>query len=131
MEVESELCRIIINETSDEQIIVLRERAGSRSFIIGIGIVEAFAIDRGIKEIKMPRPMTHDLLRNVIWAMGGKLKKIVVTDLVHHTYYAVLHVSAGDKLIEIDCRPSDAVALAVASGVPIFVDERVFQKVGQ
>jgi bifunctional DNase/RNase len=131
MEVESELCRIIINETTDEQIIVLKERNGPRSFSIGIGIVEAFAIDRGIKEIKMPRPMTHDLLRNIIEAFGGKLEKVVVTDLIHHTYYGVLHVRVNGKLLEIDSRPSDAIALAVSGNIPIFVDERVFTKVGQ
>jgi uncharacterized protein len=131
MQVESELCRIIINETTDEQIIVLKERGGPRSFTIGIGIVEAFAIDRGVKEVKMPRPMTHDLLRNVIWAMGGKLERIVVTDLVHHTYFALLHVRVDGKLIEIDSRPSDAIALAVTSRVPIYVDEKVFMKTGQ
>jgi bifunctional DNase/RNase len=131
MEVESELCRIIISETTDEQIIVLKERDGSRSFSIGIGIVEAFAIDRGIKDIKMPRPMTHDLLHSVIEAFGGKLEQIVVTDLIHHTYYAVLRIRVGGKLLEIDSRPSDAIALAVCGNVPIFVDETVFKKVGQ
>jgi uncharacterized protein len=130
MEVESELCRIIINETTDEQIIVLKERGGPRSFVIGIGIIEAFAIDRGIKQMKMPRPMTHDLLRNVIWAMGGKLERIVVTDLINHTYFALLHVRLDGRMIEIDARPSDAIALAVTSKVPIFVDEQVFRKTG-
>jgi uncharacterized protein len=131
MEIESELIRIIINESTDEQIIMLKELRGTRSFIIGIGIVEAFAIDRGIKDIKMPRPMTHDLLRSTIESLGGKLEKVVVTDLVHHTYYAVLRVRADGKLVEIDSRPSDAIALAAAAKVPIFVDEKVFQKVGQ
>jgi len=131
MEVESELCRIIVNETTDEQIIVLKECNGSRSFIIGIGIVEAFAIDRGVKNIKMPRPMTHDLLRSVIEALGGTLERIVVTDLIHHTYYAVLDIRVDGKLIQVDSRPSDAIALAVAGNVPIYVDEQVFTKVGQ
>jgi uncharacterized protein len=131
MEVRSELSRIIINETTDEQIIVLKECDGSRCFIIGIGIIEAFAIDRGLKEVKMPRPMTHDLLRGVIESLGGKLENILVTDLVHHTYYALLRVRANGKLIEIDSRPSDAIALATAAKVPIFVDEKVFQKAGQ
>ncbi|HSV27582.1 MAG TPA: bifunctional nuclease family protein [Sedimentisphaerales bacterium] len=131
MEVESELCRIIISETTDEQIIVLKDCGSPRSFSIGIGIVEAFAIDRGIKNIKMPRPMTHDLLHSVIESFGGVLERVVVTDLIHHTYYAVLRISLNGRLIEVDARPSDAIALAVSAGVPIFVNERVFKKVGQ
>jgi uncharacterized protein len=131
MEIRSELSRIIINEATDEQIIVLKECDGSRRFIIGIGIIEAFAIDRGLKDVKMPRPMTHDLLRGVIESLGGKLENIVVTDLVHHTYYALLRVRTNGMVIEIDSRPSDAIALATAAKVPIFVDERVFEKAGQ
>jgi bifunctional DNase/RNase len=131
MEVRSELSRIIINETTDEQIIVLKECDGERRFIIGIGIIEAFAIDRGLKDVKMPRPMTHDLLRSVIETLGGTLENIVVTDLINHTYYALLRVRVNGKLIEIDSRPSDAIALATAAKVPVFVDEKVFQKAGQ
>jgi len=86
MDVEVELSRIIINETSDQQIIVLKERHGQRSFPVVIGIVEIFAIDRRLKGIKPPRPMTHDLLDSVIENLGAKIEKIVINDLSNHTF---------------------------------------------
>ncbi|MHC4423388.1 MAG: bifunctional nuclease family protein, partial [Planctomycetota bacterium] len=85
METEVELSRIIINEASDQQIIVLKERNGQRSFPIVIGIVEIFAIDRRLKGIKPPRPMTHDLLDSVIENLGANIEKIVINDLRNHT----------------------------------------------
>ena len=81
MEKEAELSRIIINETSDLQIIVIKERKGERSFPIVIGIVEIFAIDRRLKGIEPPRPMTHDLLDGVIKGLGAKIERIVINDL--------------------------------------------------
>ena len=131
MEIEAELSRIIINETSDQQIIVLKERKGKRSFPIVIGIVEVFAIDRRLKGIKPPRPMTHDLLDNIIKGLGAKIEKIVITDLKSHTFYAKITLSVKDKKIEIDSRPSDAIALGVVSSAPIFVDDQVFDKASQ
>ncbi|MHC4345433.1 MAG: bifunctional nuclease family protein, partial [Planctomycetota bacterium] len=102
MDVEVELSRIIINETSDQQIIVLKERRGPRSFPIVIGVVEVFAIDRRLKGIKAPRPMTHDLLGNVIEGLGAKVEKIVVNDLRHHTFYANITISTNGRIVEID-----------------------------
>jgi bifunctional DNase/RNase len=131
MDVEVELSRIIINETSDQQIIVLKERNGKRSFPIVIGIVEIFAIDRRLKGIKPPRPMTHDLLDNVIESLGVKIEKIVINDLRNHTFYAQIHLSSNDNSIEIDSRPSDAIALGVATNAPIYVAEHVFEKTSQ
>jgi len=87
MEMEAELSRIIINEMSDQQVIVLKERHGQRSFPIVIGIVEIFAIDRRLKGIKPARPMTHDLLASVIENLGAKIEKIVINDLRHHVFY--------------------------------------------
>ena len=86
MDVEVELSRIIINEASDQQVIVLKERNGQRSFPIVIGIVEIFAIDRRLKGIEPPRPMTHDLLSSVIENLGAKIEKIVINDLSNHTF---------------------------------------------
>jgi bifunctional DNase/RNase len=131
MDVEVELSRIIINETSDQQIIVLKERNGERSFPIVIGIVEIFAIDRRLKGIKPPRPMTHDLLDRVIKGLKGKIEKIVINDLSNHTFYAKITLSSNGKNIEIDSRPSDAIALGVASNTPIYVAEHVFGKASQ
>lgn len=131
MDVEAELSRIIINETSDQQIIVLKERHGKRSFPIVIGIVEIFAIDRWLKGIQSPRPMTHDLLDSVIENLGAKIEKIVISDLRNHTFYAKIYLSSNGHSIEIDSRPSDAIALGAASNAPIYVAEHVFERISQ
>jgi hypothetical protein len=129
MDIEVELSRIIINEKSDQQVIMLKEKNGDRGFPIVIGIVEIFAIDRRLKGLKPPRPMTHDLLERVIKGLGGKIEKIIITDLKHHTFFANIHIKKSDgKSAVIDSRPSDAIALGVASKVPLFVAESVFGK---
>ncbi len=131
MDVEVELSRIVINETSDQQLIVLKERYGERSFPIVIGIVEVFAIDRRLKGIKSPRPMTHDLLDSIIRSLGAKINKIVVNDLRNHTFFAKIYLTANEHTYEIDSRPSDAIALGVVSDAPIYVAEHVFGKASQ
>ena len=131
MDVEAQLSRIIINETSDQQIIVLKELNGERSFPIVIGIVEIFAIDRRLKGIETPRPMTHDLLESIIENLGAKIEKIVINDLRNHTFHAKIHLDSNGKTIEIDSRPSDAIALGVASNAPIYVAEHVFEKTSE
>ena len=131
MDIEMELSRIIINETSDQQIIVLKERNGERSFPIVIGIVEIFAIDRRLKGIKPPRPMTHDLLGGVIESLGATIEKIVINDLRHHTFYAKIYLNLNGRIIEIDSRPSDAIALGTASNTPIYVAEHVLEETCQ
>lgn len=128
MEIPVELARIIINETSEQQIIVLREKHGQRTLPIVIGIVEIFAIDRRLKGIKAPRPMTHDLLAQVIGRLGGKLERIVINDLKDHTFYAKLHIKANGQYLKIDSRPSDAIALGVAADTPIFIEDHVFDQ---
>ncbi len=127
--VHMELSRIIISETNDEQVIVLREVDGARAFPIVIGIWEAVAIDRNIKGKKTPRPMTHDLLENVIRGLDANLDRIVVTDLRDRTFYAKLILRRNGTLVEIDSRPSDAIALAVQMRVPIYVEESVLEEV--
>lgn len=131
METEAELSRIIINEMSDQQIIVLKECHGERSFPIVIGIVEIFAIDRRLKGIKPARPMTHDLLANIIEDLGAKIEKIVINDLRHHIFFARIHLMLNGRKIEIDSRPSDAIALGTAMNAPIFVAEHVFEQASQ
>jgi uncharacterized protein len=120
-----ELKRIIISEVHEQQIIVLREVDGERSFPIVIGIFEATSIDRRVKNIVPPRPLTHDLIVSVIDQLGGDLQDIVISDLQEHTYFAKLRVRKEGELIEIDCRPSDAIAVAVTAKVPIWVAEDV------
>ena len=131
MDIEVELSKIIINEASDQQVIVLKERYGQRSFPIVIGIVEIFAIDRRLKGITPPRPMTHDLLDSIIQSLGARIERIVINDLRNHTFYARIVLSLNGKIVEIDSRPSDAIALGAATSAPIFVSEHVFEKIGE
>jgi bifunctional DNase/RNase len=129
MEVRMDLARIVINDASDQQIIILRERDGERQFPIVIGLTEAIAIDRRVKGIVTPRPLTHDLLANVISDLSGELEKIVVHDLRDHTFYAKLVIRRNGELVEVDARPSDAIALGVGNETPIYVEEQVLQQV--
>ncbi len=130
MEIEAELSRIIINETVDQQIIVLKEVDGDRAFPVVIGMSEILAIDRRLKGMDFPRPMTHDLLGNIIEAMGGVLDRVVVSDLRNHTFYATLYIETEEEIIEIDARPSDAIALASGLETSIYIDSQVFEKLG-
>ena len=125
MEIRVELARVIISETTDQQVVVLREKGGERSFPIIIGIFEAVSIDRKLKEIQILRPLTHDLLVNVIGEVGGKLTRIVVNDLRDNTFFAHLHIELDGRDVEVDARPSDAIALAVRADCPIYAEEKV------
>jgi len=125
MTVLMELSRIFIREMTDMQIIELTEVGGERTFPIVIGLPEAFAIERRLKGLEIPRPQTHDLLATVITTLGGTLKEIVVNDLTDGTFYAKLIIERDGEEIEIDSRPSDAIALGVAEDVPIYVAEHV------
>ncbi|MDX1963145.1 MAG: bifunctional nuclease family protein [Pirellulales bacterium] len=130
MPVQMELSRIIISEINDQQIIYLREVDGPRTFPILIGIFEATSIDRHVKQVPSQRPLTHDLLVGTVQAMGGELQDVVITELRDHTYYAVIRVRHEGELIEIDARPSDAIAVAVTCDpvLPIYVSEDVLSE---
>ncbi len=125
MPIQMELRRIIISEVDEHQVIVLREVDGERSFPIVIGLFEATSIDRRVKGMIAPRPLTHDLIAGVVEQMGGDIQDIVISDLKEHTYFAKLRVRHEGELIEVDCRPSDAIAVAVTAKVPIYVSEEV------
>ena len=129
MDVPMELSRVIISEYGESQVVFLKERQGERSFPILIGINEAMAIDRRLHSRPSPRPMTHDLLANVIEAMGGRIEKIVVNDLRDHVFIATLFIRRGEEVIEVDSRPSDAIALGAALNTPIYVAEHVLDGV--
>ncbi len=131
MPVEMKLSRIIISEINEQQVIYLREVDGDRQFPILIGIFEATSIDRRVKLDKPQRPLTHDLLVGVVEAMGGELDSIVINDLREATYYARLRIRLDGELIEIDSRPSDAIAIAVTCEphLPIYVSEEVLEEV--
>lgn len=125
MPVQMELKRIIISEVVDQQTIWLKEVEGDRIFPIVIGIFEATSIDRRVKGLPSPRPLTHDLVTSVIENLGGELQDIFISELRDHTYFAKLRVRQNGELIEIDSRPSDAIALAVTAKVPVYVAEDV------
>lgn len=129
MPVQMELRRIIISEIHEQQVIALKEVDGDRSFPIVIGIFEATSIDRRVRGLSNPRPLTHDLVANVVEQLGGEVQDIFISELREHTYFAKLRVRQEGELIEIDCRPSDAIALAVTAKVPIYVAEDVLNEV--
>ena len=127
--VHMDLKRIIISEVHDQQVIMLKEVEGDRSFPIVIGIFEATSIDRRVKGMPSPRPLTHDLVASVIENMGGELRDIYISELRDHTYYAKLRIRMNGEMVEVDSRPSDAIALAVTAKVPIYVAEDVLEEV--
>jgi bifunctional DNase/RNase len=123
--VQMELKRIIISEVIDHQMIWLKEVDGDRVFPIVIGIFEATSIDRRVKKMHSPRPLTHDLIASVVDSLGAELQDIYINELRDHTYFAKLRIRQNGELVEIDSRPSDAIALAVTANVPIYVAEDV------
>ncbi len=125
MPVQMELRRIIISEIDDHQVIILKEVEGDRSFPIVIGFFEATSIDRRVKAMPSQRPLTHDLIAAVVDQLGGEIQDIIISDLQEHTYFAKLRIRKDGELVEVDCRPSDAVAVAVTARVPIYVNEEV------
>lgn len=128
MQVPMQLSRIFIREMTDMQIIELSEVGGERTFPIVIGLPEAFAIERRLKGIEIPRPQTHDLLASVVDALGASLVRIEIHDMREGTFYARLVLSRDGQEIEVDSRPSDAIAIGVAKGAPILVEESVLEQ---
>lgn len=132
MPVEMQLARIIISELTDNQVIYLREVDGDREFPILIGIFEATNIDRRVKEdYQPPRPLTHDLIVSVAKELGAEVKDVMIHELNDHTYFAKLRLVKGDgDIVEIDSRPSDAIAVAVTfqPTLPIYVSEQVLEE---
>lgn len=129
MPVHMELRRIVISEIHEQQVIELREVEGERRFPILIGLYEATSIDRRVKKMQAPRPLTHDLVANVIESLGGELSDVTISELRDHTYFAKLRIRYNGELVEVDARPSDAIALAVTAGAPIYVAEDVLDEV--
>lgn len=131
MYVPMRLARIVISEIGDQQAVFLKEIDGERSFPIVIGIFEATSIERRARGDLPQRPLTHDLLREAIEHLGGEAQDIVINDLVDHTYYAKIRIRKEGDLIELDCRPSDALALSVHYDppLPVFVAEDVLNEV--
>ena len=128
--IELILNKIKIDETRNDQVIVLKEREGNRLLPVVIGIAEVNAIKLKLSGIKPPRPLTHDLLVSIIENLGAKLHKVVIDRLHNNTFYAKLYLARNGKEVLIDARPSDSVALALRAGVPIYVEEEVLGAAG-
>ncbi len=125
MQIEMAIKGLMVDPITNMPIIILRDREGQRVLPIWVGIFEANAIALQMENVATPRPMTHDLLRNVIEDLKGEVTKVLISDLKENTFYALIYVQAGDELVAIDARPSDAIALALRTQAPIFVEETV------
>ena len=128
MFVEMKVRGLALDPLSNLPIIILRDEEEKRSLPIWIGIYEANAIALELEKIETPRPMTHDLIKSILETIEARVVKVMVTDLKENTFYAVLHIQLGGSEYTVDSRPSDAIALALRVGAPIFVDEEVVRK---
>ncbi|MBI4209106.1 MAG: bifunctional nuclease family protein [Deltaproteobacteria bacterium] len=128
MLLEMRVSILTIDPFTHTPIVILKDLEGKNAVPIWIGIMEASAIATELEKIRLSRPMTHDLFKNVLDSTSVRLEKIVLTDLKDNTYYASLYLNREQKEVVIDSRPSDAIALALRSGSPIYVDEKVIAK---
>ena len=127
MEVEMKIRGLMMDPVTNMPIVVLKDVRGSAVLPIWVGVYEANAIALEIEKVQTPRPMTHDLLKNVLFGLNVQVQKVVVNDLRDDTFYAVIWVEREGERMSIDSRPSDALALALRVDCPIFVDETVLQ----
>lgn len=125
---EMQVIGITMDPVSQSPIIILRDKENRNTLPIWIGVLEANAIAIGLEHLQLPRPMTHDLIRNLLVQIGVRLLRVEVTDIRDNTYYAALHIKVGGKPITVDSRPSDAIAIAIRMDVPIMVREDVLEK---
>ena len=128
MWVEMKVRGLALDPVSNMPIIILRDEEEKRSLPIWVGLFEANAIALELEKISTPRPMTHDLIKNILESVEAKVEKIVVNDLRDNTFFAVIHLRLGEEEITVDSRPSDAIALALRVGAPILVDEDVVRR---
>ncbi len=128
MELEMKIKGLMIEPITNMPIIILRDPASSAVLPIWVGIFEANAIALQIEKIVTPRPMTHDLLKSMISGLRATVEKVVITDLKDNTFYALIFLNYEGKILPIDSRPSDAIALALRTGSPIFVNSEVIEK---
>jgi len=128
MQIEMTIKGLMVDPITNMPIIILRDKDGHRVLPIWVGVFEANAIALQIENVTTPRPMTHDLLKNVIEDLKGAVEKIVVSDLRENTFYAMIYVAAQEGTVTIDARPSDAIALALRSEAPIFVSDTVAEQ---
>ena len=125
MQIEMSIKGLMVDPLTNMPIVILRDKEGQRVLPIWVGIFEANAIALQIENISTPRPMTHDLLRNVIEDLKATVQKIVVCDLQENTFYALIYLALNGDTVAVDARPSDAIALALRTRAPIFVEDTV------
>jgi len=128
--VEVEVSRLGLDSSSQAFVVVLQEKGGARALPIWIGRPEAEAIAAHLNQVKRARPMTHDLAQSIINGLGGLLRRVQVTRVLEGTFFAELHFNKGGQPVVIDARPSDALALALRLGAPIFVTDALFTNDG-
>jgi bifunctional DNase/RNase len=128
MEVEMKIKGLMIDPISNMPIIILRDPKTSAVLPIWVGIFEANAIALQIEKIVTPRPMTHDLLKNILAGIQASVEKVVITELKENTFFALVYLRQGERLLPVDSRPSDAIALALRTESPIFVESEVIEK---
>ena len=127
MQIEMTIKGLMVDPITNMPIVILRDKEGQKVLPIWVGIFEANAIALQIENIATPRPMTHDLLKNVIGDLKGAVQRVVVSDLRENTFYALIYLAVAGETVAIDARPSDAIALALRARVPIFVEEQVIE----
>ncbi len=125
MQIEMTIKGLMVDPITNMPIIILRDKDGQRVLPIWVGVFEANAIALQMENVTTPRPMTHDLLKNVIADLKADIQKIVVSDLRENTFYALIYLMVNGEPVAIDARPSDAIALALRAQAPIFVEDRV------
>lgn len=118
--IEVTVSRLGLDSTTQSYVLVLQEKGGSRLLPIWIGQPEAESIVMQMHDIKRPRPLTHDLCKSLIIGLGGSLRRVQITRVEKNTYYAELHISRGDSVVQVDARPSDSIAVALRLSAPIF-----------
>jgi bifunctional DNase/RNase len=125
MLIEMTIKGLMVDPITNMPIVILKDKASDRVLPIWVGIFEANAIALQMENVATPRPMTHDLLRNVITDLDGRVDRVVVSDLKDNTFYAIIHLTVRGERLSLDARPSDAIALALRTRSPILVDELV------
>ena len=128
--IEMAIDSIRVSLMNYQRVVILREKESNRYLPIWIGPNEADAIAVKLQNVELPRPLTHDLLQSVVNSLGASLAYVVVNNLQNDTFYAKLYINVDSEQIEVDSRPSDALALAVRAGVPIYAEESVLDKAG-
>lgn len=127
MEIEMKIRGLMMDPAANTPIIILKDVNGEAMLPIWVGAFEANAIAVEIEKLATPRPMTHDLVKNIIWELGASVKRIIITDLVDNTFFAIIELSRNGEVFMIDSRPSDAIALALRADCPIYVNDEVIR----